>query len=203
MSRTTTSALLAASLLAFAEPVTAQLDHCQPQQPVESLAERPSPYDSLRVDVGDAVLLVCYGRPSARGRTMLGGDMVPYGNLWRTGANEPTTLHIPFAATIAGIAVTPGSYSLYSVPGATEWTIIVNRATDQWGHEGRYTPEVEAQEVGRGTVTPGSTAAHVETFTISSVAADGGADLVLEWESTRVAIPVRRGEGRAGSRQRP
>lgn len=163
---------------------------CEPsaRMPVEG---RASPYDSAVVQIGDAEAKVCYGRPSARGRTMIGGEHVPYGQLWRTGANEPTILHLPVAANIAGIAVEPGSYSLYTVPGETEWTVIVNRSTEQWGHESAYTEEIRAQEVGRATVAAQRTEEHVETFAIrSEPAADGAAHLVLEWEQTRVNIPV-------------
>jgi hypothetical protein len=157
------------------------------------LEGRSSPYDSLRVSVGGEDLLICYGRPSSRGRTMIGGDAVPYGELWRTGANEPTTLHIPFAAEIAGIAVDPGSYTLYTIPNPTEWTVIVNRSITQWGVEGSYTPEVEAQEVGRGTVPAEATMAPVETFTMTSEPGEAGAtNLVLEWEGSHVEIPIRR-----------
>lgn len=164
---------------------------CEPMSGRMELEGRLSPYDSLRIRVGDQEALLCYGRPSARGRTMLGGESVPFGELWRTGANEPTILHIPFAAEIAGVPVEPGSYSLYTVPGEEEWEVIVNASTDQWGHESAYTPEVEAQEVGRGTVPAGSTASYQETLSFSSEPADGGANLVLEWEDTRVEIPIR------------
>ena len=162
---------------------------CAPQRDTQN---RQSPYDSTRVTVGDHQALVCYGRPSARGRTMIGGEAVAYGRLWRTGANEPTIIHLDFPAEIAGIAVEPGAYSLYSVPGETEWVIVVNRAVDQWGHESAYTEEIEAQEVGRATVPAGATSEHVEQFTITSEeAADSAANLILEWENTRVEIPIR------------
>lgn len=161
---------------------------CAPQRDVSN---RASPYDSVRVAIGDGELLVCYGRPSARGRTMIGGESVPYGQLWRTGANEPTIVHVDLPATIAGIDVQPGSYSLYTIPGESEWTVIVNAAIDQWGHESSYTPEIEAQEVGRGTVTAGTTGAHVEQFTITAQPdGENAASLILEWENTRVSIPV-------------
>ncbi len=171
-----------------AAPEAGQL-HCEPQR---DTGNRASPYDSTRFEVDGQEALVCYGRPSARGRTMIGGEAVPYGRLWRTGANEPTILHLAFPATVAGIEVEPGTYSLYTIPGEQEWTVILNRAIDQWGHESSYTPEVEAQEVGRGTVAAAATEEHVEQFTIRSEPAEQGAQLVLEWENTRVAIPVRR-----------
>jgi hypothetical protein len=161
---------------------------CKPQRPTTN---RASAYDSTAIVINGKRALICYGRPSARGRTMIGGTAVPYGKLWRTGANEPTTLHIPFAAMIGGVQVAPGSYSIYTIPNEKEWHVIVNKSTSQWGHEGRYTDEVKAQEVGHGKGTVTALKDHVETFTIKSVPARNGADLVLEWEHTRVTIPIR------------
>ena len=163
---------------------------CEPQRPTE---DRPSPYDSVAVPLGDATGQVCYSRPKARGRTIFGADgLVKFDQLWRTGANEPTIIHLPVAATIAGIAVEPGAYSIYTIPGASEWTVIVNASITQWGHEGRYNEAVQAQEVGRSTVPSGATDVHTEDFTIQALQAEGGADLVLTWERTRISIPVRR-----------
>jgi hypothetical protein len=176
-----------------APPPSSTAIACQPMPDRTPLEGRASPYDSVRVSVDGQELLVCYGRPSSRNRTMIGGENVPYGELWRTGANEPTTLHIPFAAEIAGIAVEPGSYSLYTIPNRTEWTVIVNRSTTQWGEESSYTDSIRALDVGRAAVPAGATAAHVETFTITSEPGEGGAtDLVLEWEGSRIEIPLRR-----------
>lgn len=155
-----------------------------------ALEGRASPYDSLSLSVGGAPAKVCYGRPSARGREIFGA-LIPYDTLWRTGANEPTTIHLSFPAEIAGLVVPPGSYTLYSVPGRDAWTIIVNRSTSQWGLETDYTPEVRAQEVGRATVRAGRTPAFVETFTLSAQPrGTSTTDLLIDWENTRVAIPV-------------
>ncbi|HTO72390.1 MAG TPA: DUF2911 domain-containing protein [Gemmatimonadales bacterium] len=155
------------------------------------LATRQSPLDSLSFPVKGGMVKVCYGRPSARGRTMIGGENVPYGKLWRTGANEPTMIHTTVPLTIAGIAVPAGSYSLYTVPGESEWVVIVNRSITQWGEEHGYTREVEAKEVGRGKVKPGKLDSPIEQFTIRSEAAGAdGATLILEWEHTQVRIPV-------------
>ncbi|HET7273769.1 MAG TPA: DUF2911 domain-containing protein [Longimicrobiaceae bacterium] len=165
---------------------------CEPSADMP-VTGRTSPYDSVVFALGGEEAKLCYGRPSSRGRTMIGGELVPYGQLWRTGANEPTIIHLPFAATIAGIAVEPGSYSLYTIPGEEEWTVIVNRSISQWGHESEYTPEVEAQEVGRATVPSESIDSPVETFTITAdPSAAQATELVLEWENTRVRIPVER-----------
>jgi hypothetical protein len=153
---------------------------------------RQSPLDSLQFTVAGKKVKLCYGRPSARGRTMIGGKGVPYGKLWRTGANEPTVFFTPVALEIAGVTVGPGKYSLYTVPGEKEWEVIVNRSTSQWGHENSYTKEVEAQEVGRGKAPTEKLSAPVETFTISADPAAGDAQrLVLTWERTRVAIPIK------------
>ena len=164
---------------------------CSPMTSNMPVEGRASPYDSTLITLGGRTAKICYGRPSSRGRTMIGGESVPYGQLWRTGANEPTTIHLPFAAEIAGVRVEPGSYSLYTMPGLEQWVVIVNRSITQWGHEGRYTAEVRAQEVGRGTAPATRTQGHVEQFTISSEPAADGAALILEWENTRVTIPVR------------
>jgi hypothetical protein len=153
------------------------------------LATRKSPLDSLSFNVGSSDVKVCYGRPSLRGRHMLGGNDVPYGKLWRTGANEPTMIHTSGPLVVAGIKVPAGSYSLYTVPNASEWEVIVNKSITQWGEEHNYTDAVKAQELGRGKVKPEALKNPVEVFTITS---EPGF-LVLEWETTRVKIPVKAG----------
>lgn len=163
---------------------------CKPQRPAAEVAKRVSPYDSVEFRLGGKRALVCYGRPSLRGRHMVGGEAVPYGKLWRTGANEPTILHLPVAASIAGIKVQPGSYSLYTIPGEKEWTVIVNRSTSQWGEEHGYTAAVEKQDVGRAKVAAQAVKDAIEKFTIRSQPTSKGTDLVLEWEHSRVQIPV-------------
>jgi hypothetical protein len=157
------------------------------------LARRSSPLDSLTMAIDGGTVKVCYSRPSARGRTMIGGSAVPFGELWRTGANEPTMLHTTVPVTVAGIRMEPGSYSLYTVPGEGEWEVIVNRSITQWGHESRYTDEVKAQEVGRGKVSSTRLDDHVEAFTIRGELQGDGATILLEWEHTRVAIPIAKG----------
>jgi len=162
--------------------------HCVPQRPVETLASRKSPYDSVAINIGGKRAMLCYGRPGANGRKIF-GELVKYGQLWRTGADEPTTLHLSFPATIAGIRVQPGSYSIYTVPGQSEWQVVVNASTSQWGHESAY-ERVKDQELGRAKVKSETLPDHVERFTIRAVPAGAGADLVLDWERTRVRIPI-------------
>ena len=180
-------------LLASATMLGAPADTaCQILNPKNVPAEgRKSPLDSLTFSVAGQPVKLCYGRPSSRGRTMLGGEAVPYGKLWRTGANEPTIFFTPVAITVAGIAVPAGAYSLYTVPTAGEWEIIVNRSIKQWGEESNYTAAVQAQEVGRAKVASERVNQPIETFTIRTEPANRGATLVLEWEKTRVKVPIK------------
>jgi DUF2911 family protein len=155
---------------------------------------RKSPLDSVTFTIANQSMKVCYGRPSSRGRTMLGGADIPYGKLWRTGANEPTIFFVPVLLTVAGLRVQPGVYSLYTVPGPREWEIILNRSITQWGKEDQYTDKVKAQEVGRAKVKSETVAQPVETFTIKAEpSGDKAASLLLEWEKTKIRIPVRAG----------
>lgn len=184
---TVTSLLAALAAAPAAAADTACITMNTRQLPLD---KRQSPLDSVSFQVAGKPVKVCYGRPSLRGRTMLGSERVPYGEVWRTGANEPTMIHTTAPISIAGVKVQPGSYSLYTVPGKQEWQIIVNRATSQWGEESGY-PEVEDQEVGRGTVKAGSVAEPVEQFTIRAEPASGDTTtLVLEWERTRVGVGI-------------
>lgn len=162
---------------------------CQPTASGEELAERQSPYDSVSVTIDGGEAQICYSRPSLRGRTMIGGEAVPWGQLWRFGANEPTIIHLNTAASIAGATVEPGSYSLYTVPQeGEEWMLVVNRSTSQWGHEGQYTPEVESQEMGRYPIRAETLDEPVEQFTIREAPERPG--IVAEWQNSRVHIPI-------------
>ena len=183
--------VLAASLASGNTPVAAtHPDTACPHRNVP-LEGRKSPLDSLTFSLSGKEVKLCYGRPSLRGRTMLGGADIPYGKLWRTGANEPTIFYAPVPLTVAGIKVSPGVYSLYTVPGKNEWEIIVNGSISQWGKEDQYTADVKAQEVGRAKVKSESISKPVETFTIRADPQGGkAATLVLEWEKTRVKLPV-------------
>ena len=193
--------LAAAALLAACGGEAVSLA-CQPTETGADLAGRASPYDSTLLTIGAQQGKVCYSRPLAKGRVIFGG-LEPYDSLWRTGANEPTIIHLGFDAEIAGMAVTAGSYSLYTVPGRTQWQVVVNRSTGQWGitrdapnpnggmYKSAYTPEVAAQEVGRATVAADSID-FVEQFTIRAEPSSGDTTaLLLEWERTRVRIPIR------------
>jgi len=154
---------------------------------------RPSPMGSVAFTVAGGPVKVCYGRPAARGRTMLGGSRIPYGRLWRTGANEPTTIISPMPLEVADVPVPAGRASLYTIPGPESWEVILNRSTAQWGIESEYTPPVRAEEAGRAIVRSERVATAVERLTLSADPhPDGTVDLILAWETTRVRISVRR-----------
>jgi DUF2911 family protein len=155
---------------------------------------RPSPMGSVSFPVGDSKVKICYGRPASRGRRMIGGKYVPFGRLWRTGANEPTTIISTGPLDIAGVPVPAGRSSLYTVPGPETWEVILNRSTSQWGIESEYRDAVKAQELGR-VILPSETAtAPLERMTLLIELEAGGnsdrVDLVLGWERTLVRIPI-------------
>ena len=184
------SLLIATLTLAQAQPGNGQAAPatCWIRGPADKLAERPSPLDSISVQLGGGTL--CYGRPSARGRKVM-GELVPFDQPWRLGANEATTINVPFAAQLAGVRVEPGTYTLYAIPGASKWQIAVNRGVRRWGVP--IDNDVRARDVGAGTVATESLGAPVETLTLKFAPAAGNAtELVVEWEKTRVRIPIRR-----------
>ena len=187
--------LIATLTFAQAQPSKAKAtpSSCWIRGPADKLTERPSPLDSIAVQLGGGTLKVCYGRPSARGRKVM-GDLVPFDQPWRLGANEATSINVPFAAEIAGVRVQPGTYTLYVIPGASKWQIVVNRGVQRWGVP--IDKDVRAADVGAGTVNTESLGAPVETLTLKFAPATGnGTELVFEWEKTRVRIPIRRTAG--------
>lgn len=149
---------------------------------------RASPYDSTQVRLREGVVKVCYSRPRKLGRPIV-GRLVPFGEAWRFGANEATAIHVPVQATIAGVEVEPGWYSLMAVPGENEWRIIVNSDVHRWGVP--ITDQVRARDVGTGVVPASQSVGVVELFTLGLVP-DGpsAADLMVAWDRTRVRIPV-------------
>jgi hypothetical protein len=123
---------------------------------------------------------------------MIGGDDVPFGEPWRTGANEPTVLHTTVPIRVAGISLEPGSYSLYTRPGRDEWQLFVNRSTDRWGIP--IDAEVRAQDVDSAILPRERPPEHVETLTIRfGSETDGAVPMVLEWEEFRVTVPIEAG----------
>ncbi|MEM9860783.1 MAG: DUF2911 domain-containing protein [Myxococcota bacterium] len=142
-------------------------------------AERASKNGETVATMGGLTVTVRYGRPNVNGRTIFGG-LVPFDSVWRTGANEATTITFSAPATFGETAVDAGTYALFSIPGESEWTLILNRDAEQWGAS-RYD---ESRDAARVTVTP---AAHAATEEMT-FADDGG--LFLRWAETSVPVPV-------------
>jgi Protein of unknown function (DUF2911) len=128
-------------------------------------------------------VIIDYHQPSAKGRKIMGG-LVPFGEVWRTGANETTTIDLGANAKIEGQAVAKGKYGLYTLPGEAEWSIIINKGI-KWG---AYDYS-DKQDVLRVKVKPTKTAAFVETFTISVK----GDMVTMEWENTSVSFKISKG----------
>jgi hypothetical protein len=143
------------------------------------------------IALGGQEAKVCYGSPSVKGRTMF-GDLEKFGQPWRLGANEATALHLPFAAEVGGIDLEPGSYSLFATPGEDEWEIFVNSTFERWGIP--LNDEVTAANVGSFNRPTAATEDLVEQLTFRWEAhGDDMGHLVIEWENTRVEVPMRKG----------
>ena len=177
-------ALAGLSTLGSADAVAAQELSCRLQGATVAEAEaRTSPLRTVEFSYDGGRGLLCYSAPSARGRDVMGG-LVPYGQPWRTGANEPTTIHLSAPATIGGVEVAAGSYAIYTIPGESQWEVILNPNHERWGIP--INDAVRATEVGSFTVNPVELDDAVETLTFT--AAEGG--LAMEWENTRIVISI-------------
>ena len=139
-----------------------------------------SPKAEASGEINGGKVTVVYHSPSAKGRTIMGG-LVPYGKVWRTGANNATTIEFAKDVKLEGNDLSAGKYSLYTIPGEDEWTIIINKDTEQWGTV--YKKKSDALRV---TVKPGKTD-FVESFKIN-VTKKG---VEIAWEETVVAFSVK------------
>lgn len=186
--RTPMKHVLRAALLAItATAVSAnfQTSHAQAQPPSIDFP-KASPKATLKEQIGVATLEIEYSRPSAKGRKVF-GELVPYGEVWRTGANEATKLTVGAEIAFGGQAVPAGTYALFTIPGEKEWTVIVNKVAGQWG---AYKYD-EKNDLVRVKATPARLAEPVETFQIALTDfKDDGANLVFAWESTKVAVKL-------------
>ena len=145
-------------------------------------SKRPSPPAVAEGTINGAKIKIDYSAPSAKGRKMLGGKEA-YGDVWRTGANEATTIEFDKAVKIEGKDLAAGKYELFTIPGENEWVIIFQKYGKQWGH---YSYK-QANDVLRVTVKPAKAEGFVETFNI----AVGKDDVQLKWENTLVAFKVK------------
>ncbi|WP_395052965.1 DUF2911 domain-containing protein [Flavobacterium sp.] len=146
---------------------------------------QPSPKATVEQVVGLTTVTVEYSRPSTKGRTVF-GDLVPFGKLWRTGANANTLISFGDDVTIDGKSLPKGKYSLFTLPKADNWEIIFYKTTDNWGNPEEWK---ETDVALRANAKPIMTDRKVETFTIgiNNVSNDSG-DLEISWEKTLVAL---------------
>src|SRR5205807_5312674 len=149
-------------------------------------SKRPSPPGTAEVTLKGKQITIDYSRPYLKGRHV-GQELAPFGRVWRTGANEATTLTTEASLNIGGTSVPAGTYTLYSLPSEGTWKLIINKQTGQWGTE--YD---EKQDLARVDLKKSQTKAPVEQFTISfDKKSDNAADLVMEWENIRLTVPVK------------
>jgi hypothetical protein len=168
--------VLAMSLLAASLPAGARAEFVLP---------RVSPKASVSQTIGVTDITVTYCRPGVKGR-VIWGELVPYDKPWRTGANEATTFATTDDVTIAGQKLAAGTYSLFTLPTAGDWTVIFSRQKDLWGAFA-YDSTQDALRVPRKP----SAAEPVEWMRFSfENLTPGSADLVLRWEKFELAIPV-------------
>jgi hypothetical protein len=148
-------------------------------------AQQPlSPPARTSVTVGGKKLTIAYSSPSIRGRKIMGG-LVPYGTWWRTGADNATTFQTDADVDFGGLKVPKGTYTIYTLPGATEWQLIINKQTGQWGTE--YS---QRQDLGRVKMNLTQTPALVDNFKIDLSSTGGNKGLLkMTWERTEVSVP--------------
>jgi hypothetical protein len=150
----------------------------------EQKKQMASPPAETSVTIGGKQIKIGYHAPSMRGRKIFGG-LVPYGEVWRAGANDATALHTEADLDIAGLSVPKGDYTIYVLPEEKGWRLIVNKQTGQWG-----TVYNQSQDLGRVPMTLSKTAAPVETYKMTLASAGGNkGTLTLEWENTRATVP--------------
>lgn len=166
-----TLAILLCSLVSFAQQI---------QMP------QASPSAKIAQKVGLTDVTVDYSRPSTKDRKIF-GELVPYGQVWRTGANGATVLSFSTDVIIDGKNIPAGQYALYSIPGKSEWTMILSRNIKLWGAIGYN----ESEDVIRFTAKPEKLNKKAETFEISFAnMTDTGSDLSLKWEKTKIDFRI-------------
>jgi hypothetical protein len=143
-----------------------------------------SPPARTSVTINGKKLIIAYSSPSIRGRKIMGG-LVPYGTWWRTGADNATTFQTDADLDLGGLRVPKGIYTIYTLPGATEWQLIINKQTGQWGTE--YN---QRQDLGRVKMKLAQTPAVVDRFKIELLSTGGNKGLLkMAWERTEVSVP--------------
>ncbi len=127
---------------------------------------------------------ITYCQPSKRGREIFGG-LVPYGQVWRTGANEATEITFKKECNFGGQTIKPGTYTLFTIPGENEWTIIINGQLKQWGSFDYE--KYKDKDIAQFKVPVKHIKDVVEKFTISA----SGNDMKMEWDNVSVSVPMK------------
>lgn len=149
-------------------------------------SKRPSPPAQASWDLGGGkAVTIDYSSPRAKGRKIY-GELVPFGQVWRTGANEATTLVTPVDLTIGGTAVPAGSYTIFTVPNKDKWTLVISKKTGEWGTD--YPGQ--SNDLARVDMKVSTLPSAVENFAISFEKAGSGANLNIDWETTRASVMV-------------
>jgi hypothetical protein len=149
-------------------------------------SKRPSPPATAKADLGGgATITVDYSSPKVKGRKIYGG-LVPYGKVWRTGANEATTFVTTADITVNGKAVPAGSYTLFTIPNENKWTLVLSKKTGEWGTD--YPGE--DQDLARIDMKGAKLPALNEDFKISFDKTGAGATMNIDWENTRASADI-------------
>jgi len=178
-------ALIAVSLFAVAMFASAQMNMS------DDKSKRPSPPASAACKFSDGkTIKIDYSSPRAKGRKIFGEAsekaLVPYGQIWRTGANDSTTFVTDANLNVGGKAVPAGSYTIFTVPKADAWSLVISKKTGEWGTD--YPGEKE--DLVRVPMTVSKTSAPVENFTIAFDQAGSKCTLRIEWENTRASVEI-------------
>ncbi|PYT94476.1 MAG: hypothetical protein DMG36_03955 [Acidobacteria bacterium] len=149
-------------------------------------SSRPSPPAKASCSLPDGkTITVDYSSPRAKGRKVFGG-LVPYGQVWRAGANEATTFVTTADVMVGGSHIPAGSYTLFTIPNKDNWTLIISKKTGEWG-----IPYPGAdQDLVRVDMKVSATSSPVENFTIAFDKAASGCTLRMEWETSRATVDI-------------
>lgn len=158
---------------------------------LELQTKRYSPEDTVTYNEGGNKLAVYYNRPYKKDRKIF-GSLVPFGEVWRTGANEATTFSTQKRINFGGKELPAGTYTLWTVPGSDRWQVILNKGQYAWGikADGTASREPEADVVAID-VPVSSAPNEMEQFTIDFAGQGKSPQLVLSWDKTQVSIPLR------------
>ena len=148
-------------------------------------AKRASPHEQVTATLGGKKVTIDYGRPFKKGREIF-GKLVPFGQVWRTGADEATVLTSEGNLTLGELKLPKGSYTLFTIPGEKEWQLVVNKAAKQWG---AYSYDAK-QDVGRTKLSVAASPTVVEQFTIALEAQGKKGTLKLSWDKTVASVAI-------------